>query len=389
METILRILASALRAIIQTLIALLLLIPYLLLWLLRALGEFLELFFGREPNEPAYRDPCFVIPEHIRRKPDPCLYSQEFILANYPGVPVTWNNPDIWITEPDETPVDPHKLEPDHTYFVFGRIWNASFDPAIGTSVRCRYRSFGFSAPTDDPVQTNPDGSEMVVVLHIGAWQNEVARFTWTTPKSEGHYCLLVSCDHDDDAQPGNNVGQHNTDVVAGAPGETVTVSAMLSNPDSGQAQRLKILADTYQIPSGEIELELETRVQSLGSKFLPSPFRDEQPVRSSLKGSDRWTFFGSRGPTYVAYVYRGLEKVVERNKAVPKSIPANWNITAGDAALEQLITLGPGETRAVELSITIPATAQPGSSVSFNFTATDERARPFGGVTIQVEVRS
>src|SRR5438270_10417493 len=54
------------------------------------------------------------IPGHIRRKPDPCLYSQSYLMQQ--GIPVTWDNPDIQLIEEDGTPVDSSQLLPDHPY---------------------------------------------------------------------------------------------------------------------------------------------------------------------------------------------------------------------------------------------------------------------------------
>src|SRR3954452_368842 len=38
-------------------------------------------------------DPCLYLPDRIVHKPDPCLYSQFYLMKL--GQPVTWDNPDV------------------------------------------------------------------------------------------------------------------------------------------------------------------------------------------------------------------------------------------------------------------------------------------------------
>jgi hypothetical protein len=139
---------------------LLLLLLLLLLWriLLLLLGK------GWRGNKPPRESCPDDIPPHVRRKPDPCLYSQAFLLAQ--GLPVTWDNPDITLTETDGTPVSSSQLQPDHDYLVHGRIWNASFNPALGVEVRCTVRNWGLGGDWL-VVQINPDGTEHVELLII------------------------------------------------------------------------------------------------------------------------------------------------------------------------------------------------------------------------------
>ncbi len=61
--------------------------------------------------------PCAEIPEAVGRQPDPCLYSQSFLMQFFPGQPVTWDNPDISLTEVDGTPVSSAVLQPGHNYY--------------------------------------------------------------------------------------------------------------------------------------------------------------------------------------------------------------------------------------------------------------------------------
>ena len=57
------------------------------------------------------------------KKPDPFLYSQQYLISL--GLPVTWDNPDIYIYE-GNTLVDPHNLQANTNYTVVARIWNNS-----------------------------------------------------------------------------------------------------------------------------------------------------------------------------------------------------------------------------------------------------------------------
>src|SRR5690606_25186365 len=53
----------------------------------------------KECNPPA--------PEPVMRRPDPCIYSQTFLASQ--GLPVTWDNPDIWMAKA----ATPGQFEPD------------------------------------------------------------------------------------------------------------------------------------------------------------------------------------------------------------------------------------------------------------------------------------
>ena len=74
-----------------------------------------------------------------------------------------------------------------------------------------------------------------------------MARVPWRTPPAPGHYCVQVELQWPDDAEPGNNLGQHNTDVRAlNSPRATFTFA--LRNPGRRLAT-LVLRADGYAIP--------------------------------------------------------------------------------------------------------------------------------------------
>jgi hypothetical protein len=61
------------------------------------------------------------LPATIYKRPDPLIYSQAYLMAR--GLAVTWDNPDIWLTElpaPDGTlvPVASNNLVADHVYRI-------------------------------------------------------------------------------------------------------------------------------------------------------------------------------------------------------------------------------------------------------------------------------
>ena len=145
-------------------------------------------------------DPAFV-------RPDPLIYSQKFLMEQ--GLNVTWQNPDFVLSR-GGVAVDSHALEPDTTYDVVARVWNDSVDgPVIDMPVHLSFLSFGAGT------QLHQVGTRKVDVgVKGGANEPAFVTFEWTTPREVGHYCLQVLLDPVDDAQFGNNLGQHNTNVV-------------------------------------------------------------------------------------------------------------------------------------------------------------------------------
>jgi hypothetical protein len=184
-----------------------------------------------------------TIPGTIYRRPDPMIYDQVYLMAQ--GLAVTWNNPDIHLERPLGTPVSSHDLKPDTTYHVVARVWNLSgVAPAPDMPVRMSYLRFGIgggktiigSIKVDLPVKGSPLLPARAVL-------------PWTTPKAAGHYCLQVELLWPDaeDANPLNNVGQHNTDVKALASPATFQFPVRNDDPDARHVLVLRV--DSYQIP--------------------------------------------------------------------------------------------------------------------------------------------
>lgn len=307
--------------------------------------------------------PCAEVPEAVDRRPDPCLYSQAFLLQFFPGQPVTWDNPDITLTELDGTPVDSGSLQPAHDYVVHARIWDASFSPALGTLVRCSFHGFGFGALPNQPVETNPDGTPRVVVLHIPPWQNATADFRWRTPDAAGHFCLLVECSHPADANGWNNLGQENTVIRRGRAGGTVVVDALIANAARDGAQRVRFATDTYEVPRSEVELRLVRGAAAAG--------RD---AAGELR-------FAGRPGRPVRYAYEGRDALMATNASASRPVPDGWRVGLAGETIE----LAPGETRTIPVTIEIPADAAPGP-IAFNITSVPDRGAP-GGITIRIHV--
>ena len=366
------------RLIVMLLVALLL--------LLRFIKKLLKRLHHKDPKHPPPKH-CCEVPPHIRRKPDPCLYSQFYLMAQ--GLSVTWDNPDIWLTLPDGTPVDSAALQPSTKYLVNARIYDASFDPALGTEVRCLYRPYSFNSPDRVPIERLPDGSERIVVLHIPRWQSQVAVFRWTTPPdTNAHWCLQVECRHPDDKNPNNNLGQENTQVLGGSSGARVATGARLFNP-ARRAMRARLTVDQYAIPAGELSLKLETRVRHLRRR---RPFDSVRNLMINVDPQGKLRKYADSGPAITSYVYRGFKQLRRGNERGAQPLDPAWQATVNGQVVDPAgfveIELPPGGSVDVPLAFTIPAAiplqTQP---TRFNVIATSDRGKLLGGLTIRVEV--
>lgn len=176
-------------------------------------------------------------PAHVR--PDPLVYSQKYLRER--GLNVTWQNPDFFMRR-GGVDVDSHQLEPGTSYEVTVRVWNASVDgPVVDMPVHLSFLSFGAGT------QTHPiDTKRIDVGVKGGADEPAFVTFEWTTPPEAGHYCLQALLDPVDDAEYGNNLGQHNTNVVeTQSPG---VFSFELGN-DTPRRHEYHFVVDTYELP--------------------------------------------------------------------------------------------------------------------------------------------
>jgi len=184
-----------------------------------------------------------VVPPWAYRQPDPMIYSQQFLQAR--GLAVTWDNPDIHVelAAAPGVPVDSHALTPDTEYLVVARIWNGSTTaPAPGLPVKMSFLEFGVATTRHDVGVTAVD---LPVKGAIGC--PAFATLGWRTPKAGGHFCLQVQLLWDDDLEPGNNMGQHNTDVKPLNSPHAAFTFPVRNDRVARAAVRLR--ADSYAIP--------------------------------------------------------------------------------------------------------------------------------------------
>ena len=201
-----------------------------------ALLAYLCQFFWGKKRPSA--DHCVCPP--ALKKPDPFLYSQQFLLSL--GLPVSWDNPDIYIYD-GSTLVDPHNLHASTTYTVVARIWNNSPDvPVIDLKVNFSFLSFGMGA------QSHPIGMTLTDLAAKGLpGCPAFAYMPWTTPAVLGHYCLQVLLDPPDDSNWLNNLGQRNTDVAQ--PQSPAVFTFVVGNHVAPRPRNIRFRVDSYTIP--------------------------------------------------------------------------------------------------------------------------------------------
>jgi hypothetical protein len=291
---------------------------------------------GRPHRFAAYKtDNCQHVPAHIYKRPDPMIYSQQYLMSK--GLAVTWDNPDIHL-ELGGVPVDSHDLKPNTTYDVIARIWNNSLDAVVvNMPVEFSYLSFGIGT-----TKTHIETTAVDVGAKGAPGCPAFARVPWTTP-THGHYCLVVEFTWADDANPFNNVGQHNTDVKPlNSPKARFKMAVRNS---SRERHEIVLRLDTYKLPAlpdcGELPV-----VDN------PRPSRDE--------------------------VVRRLREIADGANPAKFPLPEGWTVTLEPAGL----TLGGGERRDVVVDIEAPDGFSGRQTVNVTGFAGQT---PIGGVTLTV----
>jgi hypothetical protein len=201
---------------------------------------------------------CVTTSHPSVHRPDPCIYSQPYLLAQ--GLPVTWDNPDI-VLRLGGVIVPEGQLLPGTTYDVEATIWNNSYDaPVAGLRVDVSFLSFGVGA-VSTPIGT------AFVDLGVKGSVHHPARVSvpWTTPATPGHYCIQVVLTWIDDANPNNNLGQNNVDVAAAA--SPAQFAFPLRNPFD-KPNRFTFTVDIYRLPEldacADTPLLKETRAERI-----------------------------------------------------------------------------------------------------------------------------
>lgn len=279
----------------------------------------LRYFLRRQPNP----QPCRPCPPALK-KPDPFIYDQYFLMGL--GIPVTWDNPDIFIFE-GTTPVDPHNLQANTDYTLVARVWNNSMDvPVVDLGVAFTYLSFGMGVQSHaiDSTTTDLNAKGLPGCPAFPA-------VTWTTPPTPGHYCVQVLLEPPDDGNWLNNLGQRNMDVAQ--PASPATFEFAVGNHVRPRPRRVHFAVDTYAIPQ--------------------LPPCDDRPTAAARM--------------------RELKR-----PATP--VPDDWLVQLTPSEL----TLAFGEEKTVTAEITPPQGFS--GTVPFNVRALDD-VGCFGGVTLLVEV--
>jgi hypothetical protein len=410
---------GALLGLLGLLILLVVSIPSLLLRFCEKLLKFLRTRnFKAEEEEEDPCDPPF--PEPVMRRPDPSIYSQTYLASQ--GVPVTWNNPDIWMAKaatPNVIEPDSYHLEADTDYIVSVQAHNASIDLALGVKVRLLYRPWSFNSPDLLPVDVNANGQEVVRFVNIAGMGSVIAQFKWHTPPVPAgearHYCLQAHLSHPLDINLENNVGQENTNVHSAnpghvAPGERIQVDVPLFKLGD-EAARVIFRADAYAIDAKEtVQLQLQKNTGrqqlSLGERIgnvLPTlvPVGRSQPpapppgptlrraTAPSARGGQWRLVWGRRLPHVVTRArYTGHETykkaLLERNFDLPPGMEFE--------ATEQTdgpLLLSARATRNVSVQLQVPPQAPSGQQYSINVRAQTETGRLIGGVTFLLNVQT
>jgi hypothetical protein len=190
-------------------------------------------------NEGSHGSCCIDLPPVVLKRADPLIYDQYYLMSM--GLAVTWDNPDVQLFRGGVL-VSPSDLQPATDYEVRIRAWNGSYDaPAIGLPVELSFLSFGIGATNtavgSDTVDLGPKASATAPAF---------ASITWTTPPTPGHYCLQARLVWPDDANPSNNLGQKNTQVVRA---HSPAVMDFAVRNDAGVRREFHFEADSYVIP--------------------------------------------------------------------------------------------------------------------------------------------
>lgn len=407
---ILELLTAVLRAFLLPIIFLI----ALLLWLLELL---LRLWRARSFYPEETGEGCPPLPEAVVRRPDPCIYSQELLMAQ--GVPVTWNNPDIWIapaSNPAAIMPDSYHLADDTDYLVTVQVHNASTDAALGVRVRLRHRSWGINVPDLQPVETDGMGQEVSRYVDVAPMGATLTVFKWHTqklaPGEVKHYCLQASLEHPLDVNTANNVGQENTNVYAANPGEVtpnelVDVVVPLFNAER-VAQPFRFEATMYQVDTTQMHTlrlranpgyrrwSLAQRVANVIPTMHPRPpapgprEREERASRPARgrRGGFRFAFFAQRPLVAIRTKYVGLEAVRDRLRKLDVTPPPAMAMHADGRPFGEPLEVGANVIMPVHVTLTIPADARPGALFPINIIAKQANGVLVGGVTLLLQVK-
>jgi hypothetical protein len=276
-------------------------------------------------------DPCNKFTNPAYHRPDPCIYDQYYLMNL--GLAVTWDNPDITIWQ-GGVQVAENTLLPDTEYEIHATIWNNSYyAPIVGMQVNFAYLSFGAATTV------NPIGSTYVNLgVKGGSNCPALAVILWRTPPTPGHYCIQVNFEWVDDANPNNNLGQNNIDVVA-AHSPANFVFRLRNHTD--QSNRYSFQVDTYAIPA-----------------------RPDCPT--TIQDSDRGTFA------------ERLKRIQAVHNRANFPIPPGWSV--------EMVPSDPTLTPGQEIDVAVNITPPPGFTGTTPFNVNTFYGNKYaGGVTLYV----
>lgn len=303
-----------------------------LVGILRLILEWLKKLFRPKPphsDTNATNTGCASVDHPAFHRPDPVIYSQKYLMSL--GLAVTWDNPDIALFK-NGVQVSEGELQPNTVYEIRATVWNNSYDaPIVGLRVDFSFLTFGVTT------LSTPIGSTVVDLGVKGGTQHPaIARMPWTTPPT-GHYCIVVEFQWVDDANPNNNVGQNNVDVVAATSPAAFTFQ--LRNQEK-EKRAYRMEADTYTLPElGEC---------------------GDRPTRRPDKVK-KW---------------KEVRALHDRSS---HPVPANWSVGFAPPA----VTLLPDEE--VDVAVTITPPADFTGKQAFNVHAVLDNGVYAGGVTVYV----
>lgn len=253
------------------------------------------------------------MPDWAFRQPDPLIYSQYWLQSH--GFAYTWDNPDIHLELPASPgqPVDAHTLPPDTVHRVVARVWNGSTDaPVAQLPVEISYIDFGIGG-----VSVPIDTTTVNLPVKGAPGTPAIASVDWRTPATPGHYCLQVRLVWPFDADPGNNLGQHNVDVKAlNSPRAEFRVPV---RNERRQALDVRLEVDSYELPA-----------------LRPCPPATEtRPEQGADDGAAR------------------RARVMAEHGAGRHPVPDGWQVGLGRAA--EPLRLEPGATEEIAVVVIAP----------------------------------
>jgi hypothetical protein len=275
---------------------------------------------------------CAVIRPDVYKRADPLIYSQFYLMEQ--GLAVTWNNPDIQLFE-SGVPVSSSSLKADTDYEVVATVYNNSTDaPAVGMPVEFSFQSFGVGAAL-----TSIGTTTINLPVKGAPGHPALAKTTWHTPATPGHFCLKVRLVWADDANPKNNLGQENTNV--GAASSPAAFQFPVRNDDTIR-KAIHVTADAYVIP-GKVKCR-------------------EKPEK---KDSDRRHSTHRRQDVFIPPTEEAADWTLARfqHSAQNFPIPAGWSVDISPAQF----VLGANQVQNVTVAITPPDDFQGERSFNIN----------------------